>query len=63
MEANSTRFKRTIRRILDFRYAVRFYAKPANKNMGDAFSYSLVGRLIFILIKIVFVFIVNVFHV
>lgn len=40
MEANSTRFKRTIRRILDFRYAVRFYAKPANKNMGDAFSYS-----------------------
>lgn len=52
MEANSTRFKRTIRRILDFRYAVRFYAKPANKNMGDMFSYSLVGRLIFILIKI-----------
>ena len=52
MEANSTRFKRTIRRILDFRYAVRFYAKKANKNMGDVFSYSLVGRLIFILIKI-----------
>ena len=52
MEANSTRFKRIIRRILDFRYAVRFYAKPANKNMCDVFSYSLVGRLIFILIKI-----------
>ena len=52
MEANSTRYKRIIRRILDFRYAVRFYAKPANKNMGDVFGYSLVARLIYILIKI-----------